>query len=99
MNSQLYLAPPLPGTCPICGCEHRADEPHNVNSLYFKYAFHEKHGRFPTAKDACQHCPASIRSQYIHNAESCEKVKRKSYRSRKKDKPEELQELSGQTKL
>ena len=44
--------------CQVCGHDpaHPPEAPHNVQSLYYQYAFYGEHGRWPTWKDAMAHC-------------------------------------------
>lgn len=53
------------GTCRVCGCRHDPDQPHNVNSIYYRMAFYLKHGRMPTIADAIKHCPAVIKQEAL----------------------------------
>lgn len=50
------LTPPMRGMCPECATAHKADEPHNRDSLYYQTRFYHAHGRFPTWGDAMAHC-------------------------------------------
>ena len=40
------------GTCTECATKHKTDQPHNRDSLYYQYNDYNKHGRWPTWKDA-----------------------------------------------
>lgn len=55
-----------PGTCPECAVAHDPQQPHNRDSLTYQYKFYDKHGRWPTWKDAMAHCPEEIRKYWIH---------------------------------
>ena len=57
------LIPPHADACPVCAHRpaHREDEPHNLQSLYYQYAFYGEHGRWPTWADAMAHCSEDIR--------------------------------------
>lgn len=44
------------GVCQECAVDHRPEEPHNQQSLYYQYKFYGEHGRWPTWKDAIAHC-------------------------------------------
>lgn len=48
------------GSCKECAIEHDPEQPHNAQSLFYQYQFMEKHGRWPTWKDALEHCPADV---------------------------------------
>ena len=48
--------PPKPGACPVCATVHDPAMPHARNSLYYQMHFRQKHGRYPTWKDAMSHC-------------------------------------------
>lgn len=50
------ILPGPPGTCPRCAAEHEPHEPHNRDSLYYIFNFHEENGRVPTWSDAMAHC-------------------------------------------
>lgn len=63
---RLYLARPLPGSCPECGAFHAPEQPHKLESLFYRYGFYDDHGRHPTAEDAAAHCPEDIRQRYLH---------------------------------
>ena len=50
------LMPAKPGTCPECAVEHAPELPHDAQSLFYQYKFYNEHGRWPTWKDALEHC-------------------------------------------
>lgn len=50
------------GECSQCGVLHHPDEPHNLQSLYYQYAFRAEHDRWPTWVDAMEHCTPETRS-------------------------------------
>jgi hypothetical protein len=54
-----------PGTCPECAIKHDSEQPHDKNSLVYQYKFYDKHGKWPTWKDAMMHCPDEIKSAWI----------------------------------
>jgi len=62
---KLQLLPPKPGTCPICATIHAPEMPHNQQSFFYQYKFHNEHGRFPTWKDAMYHCTAEMKTLWI----------------------------------
>jgi len=53
------------GICPICATKHEKVQPHNQQSLAYQYKFYDKHGRWPTWKDAMEHCPEEIKEFWI----------------------------------
>lgn len=53
---RMTMLPPAPDKCQECAADHQPEEPHNQGSLYYQMAFHAKHGRYPTWKDALEHC-------------------------------------------
>ena len=53
-----------PGTCPMCGVKHPAEQPHNRDSLTYQYKFYDQHGRWPTWEDAMEHCPADVKEYW-----------------------------------
>lgn len=58
------LLPPAPDRCQVCAGNHRPDFPHNQQSIYYQTAFFVLHGRWPTWKDAMEHCLAEIREAW-----------------------------------
>lgn len=68
------LLPPPPDKCQVCGGKHEAEQPHNAQSLYYKMSFRKQHDRWPTWKDAMEHCSEEVKSFWIeqlkkHNIE------------------------------
>lgn len=57
------------GTCPECAVEHEPGQPHNRGSLAYQYKFYDKHGRFPTWKDAMEHCSDEVKELWIAELE------------------------------
>ncbi len=55
------LMPPAEGTCPECGVEHEPELPHNQQSLFYQYKFYNEHDRWPTWKDAMEHCSEEVK--------------------------------------
>ncbi len=51
-----------PGTCPMCGVNHDFKQPHNRDSLTYKYKFYDEHGRWPTWADAMEHCSDEVKA-------------------------------------
>lgn len=56
------LLPSKPGACPTCATAHKPELPHNVQSLYYQYAFFNEHGHWPTWRDAMAHCAPEMRA-------------------------------------
>ena len=52
----LALLPPKPGVCQECAVDHPPEYPHNKKSLFYQYYFFNENGRWPTWKDAMEHC-------------------------------------------
>jgi hypothetical protein len=59
------MMPAPVGTCPECACKHESEQPHNQQSLFYQYHFFNEHGRWPTWKDALEHCPSIIKELWI----------------------------------
>lgn len=56
----MHLLPPRPGVCGVCAHDHKPEEPHNAQSMYWGVAFNSDHGRAPTWADASAHCDEAI---------------------------------------
>ncbi|HIR26554.1 MAG TPA: hypothetical protein IAB84_01140 [Candidatus Choladousia intestinigallinarum] len=54
------------GTCPECAVKHDPNQPHNKDSLTYQYKFYDKNGRWPTWKDAMQHCPEEVKAYWTN---------------------------------
>jgi hypothetical protein len=63
-HKELKLMPPAPHKCKQCATEHDANEPHNQESMYWQYWFHDQHGRWPTWVDAMAHCSDDMREAW-----------------------------------
>lgn len=68
------LLPPAPDKCQECAAEHEPEQAHNADSLYYKMWFKKQYDRFPTWKDAIEHCSPEIKAFWIgelkkHNIE------------------------------
>lgn len=48
--------------CGICGCNHPEGQPHNSESLFYKYRFYKDNGRMPTWEDAMAHCSSKVKA-------------------------------------
>lgn len=55
------LLPPSPDKCQQCGIKHPPEQAHDGDSLYYQYWFKKHYGRWPTWKDAIEHCPPHIK--------------------------------------
>lgn len=64
-RGSMKVLPPRPGLCQVCATKHEADWPHNQQSLYYQVAFWTEHGRYPTWRDAMQHCTAEMQAFWI----------------------------------
>ena len=62
---EIRITAPVPGSCPVCASVHDADEPHDLNSLYYQNQFFKVHRRFPNWADALQHCGAMTKAIWI----------------------------------
>lgn len=59
------MLPAAPGTCPECAVKHDPEQPHNQQSLFYQYHFFNEHGKWPTWKDAMEHCPEDIKKLWV----------------------------------
>ncbi len=64
-----YLGPwmmlkPAPDVCQECAVKHEPEQPHNQQSLHYQYHFYGLNGRWPTWKDAMEHCDAEIKGYW-----------------------------------
>ena len=59
------MLPAAPGLCPECAVDHKPDQPHNAQSMFYQYKFYNEHGRWPKWKDAIAHCLPEVKSQWI----------------------------------
>ncbi|MSU01809.1 hypothetical protein FYJ83_10055 [Tissierella sp. DSM 105185] len=62
--------PPAEGTCPECGVKHEPELPHNQESLFYQYKFYNEHGRWPTWKDAMEHCSEEMKKLWTNELKS-----------------------------
>lgn len=58
------LLPPKPGTCAECAVAHAPEQPHNQESMFYQNNFYGKHGRWPTWKDALEHCSPEVKARW-----------------------------------
>lgn len=57
------------GTCKICAVKHDETQPHNQQSLTYQYKFYDQFGRWPTWKDAMNHCSDQVKEQWTTELE------------------------------
>lgn len=62
---KVSILPPKPGVCSICAVDHKPNQPHNPESLYYQMKFRQQNGRFPTWADAMAHCEPHIQKMWI----------------------------------
>lgn len=60
------VLPPLdPTVCQTCNWHHEPSQPHNLQTLHYKYVFYYANGhRWPTWKDAMAHCDEPTRKAW-----------------------------------
>ncbi len=59
------LLPCAPDVCQACAVDHEPEHPHDQQSLYWQYRFHNEHGRWPTWKDAMEHCSDEMKAYWV----------------------------------
>ena len=65
MSKLKVMLPPLdPNVCQICGRDHEPDQPHDRQKLQYQYWFYQENGRWPTWKDAMDHCAQSTKADW-----------------------------------
>jgi len=57
----MMLMPPREGHCRICAVDHKPEEPHNAQSLFYAMRFRMRYKRDGTWADAIAHCDIDIR--------------------------------------
>ncbi len=62
--SPFTMLPPKPGVCQECAVDHPKEYPHNRQSLAYQYFFYNKHGRWPTWRDAMAHCDEETKAKW-----------------------------------
>lgn len=55
------LLPPAADKCQQCAVKHSPEQPHDGNSMFYQYYFRKQHDRWPTWKDAMEHCSPEMR--------------------------------------
>ena len=63
-KTKWMLLPAPKGTCQKCAVAHAEDQPHNQQSLFWQYWFFGQHERWPTWKDAMEHCSDETKRQW-----------------------------------
>lgn len=58
------LLPPPPDVCSQCARDHDPNMPHDLQQMYYKYAFYAEHDRWPTWADAMAHCETWVQDQW-----------------------------------
>lgn len=64
-HGMMILGKTKEGACPLCGVEHNPEFPHNKDSLTYQYKFYDEHGRWPTWKDAMEHCTDEMKQFWL----------------------------------
>lgn len=64
-HGMMMLGKTPEGTCPECALMHDPEQPHKKDSLTYQYKFYDRHGRWPTWKDAMEHCSDEVKEQWI----------------------------------
>lgn len=60
----MMLLPPAQNKCQQCAVDHKPEQPHNQQSLFWQYWFYGKKGRWPTWSDAMAHCTDELKQQW-----------------------------------
>lgn len=60
LKSWTIVPPANPAACFECATMHAPEAPHNRDSLNYQYNFAQKNGRWPTWKDASDHCSDAV---------------------------------------
>ena len=61
---EIKILPPMPGACQVCAAFHAPDQPHERDSLYYQNQFYKTYKRFPTWKDAMNHCSDAVKRDF-----------------------------------
>ncbi len=61
-RNAMTMLPCGPDVCQTCATDHRHDEPHNRDSLYYQMTFHATHGRWPLWSDSMAHCTPEVQA-------------------------------------
>jgi hypothetical protein len=60
----MMLLRPAPHLCQECAVDHRPEDPHNAQSLFYEMKFHMQRKRYPTWADAVAHCAPEVRAAW-----------------------------------
>jgi hypothetical protein len=62
--AKMTLLRPAPHLCQECAVDHRPEDPHNAQSLYYGVKFKMQHERDATWADAVAHCTPAVREAW-----------------------------------
>ncbi len=60
----MTLLPPKADKCQECAVDHKPEDPHNAQSLYYHVNFKMKNGRDPSWLDAYAHCTDEMKNHW-----------------------------------
>ena len=60
----MHVLPPRTGLCSVCAGDHKPEDPHNAQSIYWGVIFNAEHGRAPTWADAVAHCDEAVQAAW-----------------------------------
>lgn len=63
-KNSAWLMPAAKGTCEQCATKHDVLQPHNAQSMFYKYYFYNQHNRWPDWRDAMSHCSDLIKDHW-----------------------------------
>jgi len=63
-NAKMFMMPAKKGTCEECAVNHRKDQPHDKQSMFYQYKFFNEHGRWPGWADAMAHCDDEVKQMW-----------------------------------
>jgi hypothetical protein len=58
------IMPPAKDKCQICAVDHRPEDAHNAQSLYYQMCFENQVGREVTWADAVAHCTPELQAEW-----------------------------------
>ena len=64
-QGKMILMPPAPHLCQQCAVDHKPEEPHNQQSMFYHVWYKMNHDREPTWKDAMEHCSEETKQLWI----------------------------------
>jgi hypothetical protein len=62
---EMTLLPPAPHLCQKCAVDHKPEQPHNQQSMFWHVWFKKEFGRYPTWRDAMEHCTDEMKGFWI----------------------------------